>query len=280
MDYTALKGSSKEALIELIHKLEGQNADMRKDMEFLQSTVRDLTQINLRLSAGDKTPSTKDHPADSSSAGPPTVGAREPKEVPGWVQTLDISDSYHRRVNRKDISEKAFIHSYSSVTIKELTELVPKYRPSARAENIVLHVGHNTIDNGTTTEEAKKQYQELVQSVTKKFKPLKVFVCELPPVKNGRYGRADNNPLIREFNKSLKEVVETVRQEHANVTYELIENSLSPGDICPDGVHPAESGIKKMVRNIRDALRNAGTEVADTEPQFRMLPPRKPTGPA
>ena len=79
-----------------------------------------------------------------------------PKFVPRFTKHLIISDSSYRLVRQIDISNAA-IHSYPSSTIKELNNIIDNYAPSTKAECLIIHTGHNSIDKSTAGEDAAKE---------------------------------------------------------------------------------------------------------------------------
>ena len=116
----------------------------------------------------------------------------------------------------------------------------------------MYHVGHNSIDEGVSGQEAATQLKETVDKCMPKFKSHRVAICKIGPVKDGCYGRKTNNEEISKFNDNL----EMIDGLELNGSYpwsriEVLENALSIIDICFDGVHLNNGGIKNLVENIR-----------------------------
>ena len=60
--------------------------------------------------------------------------------VPRFAKQLVISDSTFRKVNQHDISQQTAIHSYSSATIGDISNVVGCYYPGAKTETLIVHV--------------------------------------------------------------------------------------------------------------------------------------------
>ena len=84
-----------------------------------------------------------------------------PKFVPRFTKQLIISDSSYKLVRQNDISNDAAIHSYPSSTTKDLNNIIDNYAPSTKAECLIIHSGHNSIDKGTAGEDAAKELGDL-----------------------------------------------------------------------------------------------------------------------
>ena len=83
-----------------------------------------------------------------------------------------------------------------------------------------------------------------------KFKPHRVAICKIGPVKDGCYGRKTNNEEISKFNDHLEMISLELDGSYPWSRIEVLENALSIDDICFDGVHPNNGGIKNLVENI------------------------------
>ena len=56
------------------------------------------------------------------------------------------------------------------------------YSAGTKPESLVLHLGHNAIDQGTDVKKAAEQMGDLVSKCLTKFKPQKVAICQIPQV--------------------------------------------------------------------------------------------------
>ena len=140
-----------------------------------------------------------------------------PKFVPRFTKQLIISDSSYKLVRQNDISNDAAIHSYPSSTIKDLNNIIDNYAPSTKAECLIIHTGHNSIDQGTAGEDAAKELGVVLSKCVSKIKPYKVAICKLPKVKNGSFGRETNNNEINKFNRALDDIADGLRGEFQKI---------------------------------------------------------------
>ena len=77
----------------------------------------------------------------------PTVNRHcYPIFVPRFTKQLIISDSLCKLVHQNDISNNTAIHSHPSSTIKDLNDIIDNYAPSTKADYLIIHTGHNSID--------------------------------------------------------------------------------------------------------------------------------------
>ena len=171
--------------------------------------------------------------------------------VPRFAKQLVISDNTFRKVNQHDISQQTANHSYSSATIGDISNVDDCYSPGAKTETLIVHVGHNSIDKGVSGQKAATELKKTVGKCMQKFKPHRVAIGKIRPVKDGCYGRKTNNEEISEFNDHLKLISLELDGSYPWSRIEIFENSVSIDDICFDGVHPNNGGIKNLVENIR-----------------------------
>ena len=78
----------------------------------------------------------------------------------------------------------------------------------------------------------------------------RVAMCKIGPVKDGCYGRKTNNEEIYKFNDHLEMISLELDGSYPWSRIEVLENALSIDDICFDGVHPNNDGIKNLVEYI------------------------------
>ena len=53
------------------------------------------------------------------------------------------------------------MHSYPSATVENIAGIIDNYSPGAKSECLIIHAGHNSIDQGVPAIEAAK-YMETV----------------------------------------------------------------------------------------------------------------------
>lgn len=284
MDIDSLRDLPAAALLQIIISQQSFYTKLESEHEFLKATICDLRQINLNLSSSLLTsaaapcsiPQPKQPEYINGNTTRQHAVPQISRYIPPWAKTLVLSDSTYRKLKQQEIAVSTAIHSYSGATIIELQQKVDAYPQNSRAEHIIIHAGHNSIDNDVTPTEAAKSMHALATATVRKFRPLQVFISQIPPVKNGRYGREKNNPSIVAYNKMLEQVVLDLATDCSTTKFTLIINTLTRDDICPDGVHPSEqSGVKKIVTSIREAISARGIEAARGEPTVRSLIRRK-----
>ena len=122
---------------------------------------------------------------------------------------------------------------------------------SSGRETLIVHVGHNSIDKGVSGQEAAIQLKETVDKCLQKFKPHLVAISKIGPVKDGCYGRKTKNEEISKFIDHLEMISLELDGSYPWSRIEVLENAISIDDICFDGVHPNNGGIKNLVENIR-----------------------------
>ena len=76
----------------------------------------------------------------SNSRVDPPLKIYQPKMVPRFAKQLVISDCTFRKVNQNDISQQTAIHSYSSATKEDISNVVYCYSPRAKTETLIVHV--------------------------------------------------------------------------------------------------------------------------------------------
>ena len=168
--------------------------------------------------------------------------------VPRFAKQLVISDSTFWKLNQHDISQQTVIHSYSSATLGDISNVVDCYSPGAKTETLI--VGHNSIDKGVSGQEAATQLKETVDKCMQNFKPRRVAICKIGPAKDCCYGRKTNNEEISKFNDHLEMISLELDGSYPWSRIEVLENALS-NDEYFDGVHHNNGSIKNLVENLR-----------------------------
>ena len=105
-------------------------------------------------------------------------------------------------------------------------------------ETLIVHVRHNPIDEGVSGQEAATQLKETVDKRMQKFKPHRVAICKIGPVKDGCYGKKTNNEEISKITDHLEMINLELDGSYPWSRIEVLEHGLSIDDICFDGVHP------------------------------------------
>ena len=167
---------------------------MEKDIELFKTQISKVIDNLLERQETSK----------SNSRVDPQTQIYQPKLVPRFAKQLVISDITFRKVNQHDISQQTAIHSYSSATIGDISNVVECYSPEAKRETLIVHVNHNSIHKGVSGQEAATQFKETVEKCMQKFKTHCVAICKIGPVKYGCYGRKTNNEEISKFNDHLE----------------------------------------------------------------------------
>lgn len=194
-----------------------------------------------------------------------------PKFVPKFSKHLVISDSTYKLVQQNDITHDTAIHSYPSAGIKDINNVIEQYSPGTKTESLILHFGHNSIDQGSKGKDAAAEFSEVVSKSIRKLKPHNVALCKLPPVKNGIYGRESNNIEISAYNSSLDDIADTIKGEFPNTNIKILEYNMNSNDIRNDGVHPNLTGIQKLVSTLRDYFKSLGHHTSSTQIAMRQL---------
>ena len=203
----------------------------------------------------------------------PTVQQRQfyPKMVPHYSKQLIISDSSYKMVRNSDISFSATVHSYPSATVENIAGIIDNYSPGAKSECLIIHAGHNSIDQGVPGIEAAKQMEIVISKAITKLKPYKLAICKIPHVKNGSFGRESNNIEIDKFNKELEDMADCIRVEHQSIDIQVLDYQLENKDIRSDGIHPTESGVQKMVFCLRNYIGKMGYTASRTNVTLRNI---------
>ena len=118
-------------------------------------------------------------------------------------------------------------------------------------ETLFVHIGHNSIDKGVSGQEAATQLKETVDKCMQKIKLHRVAISKIGPVKDGCYGRKTNNEEKSKLNDHLEMISLELDGSYPWSRIEVLENALSIVDICFDGVHPNNGGVKNLVEHIR-----------------------------
>ena len=194
-----------------------------------------------------------------------------PKFAPRFTKQLIISDSSYKQVRQNDISNDAAIHSYPSSTIKVLNNIIENFAPSTKAECLIIHSGHNSIDQGTAGEDAAKELGVVLSKSVNKLKPYKVAIGKLTKVKNGSFGRETNNNEKTKFNRPLDDIADGLRGEFQNTDIKVLDYNLGKADIQVDCIHPNQKGIKEIVFSLRNYISSVGYQPSVSNVSMRQI---------
>ena len=186
---------------------------------------------------------------------------------PQIAKQLVTSDSTFRH----DYLQQIAIHSFSSATIGDISNVADCYSPGAKTETIIVHVGHNSIDKGVSGQEVATQLKETVDKYMQKFEPHRVAMWKIGPVKDVCYRRKTNNVEISKFNDYLEMISLEPDGSYPWLRIEVLEKALSIDDICFDGVHPNNGGLKNLVENIRHYIITHNLPASQNTVQSRKL---------
>ena len=167
------------------------------------------------------------------------------------TDNLVIGSSIIKRISNSSLPEDVQIHSYPGSTSNQKRELVEKYQIQKCLKSLVLQDGTNTILKNREQEipELFKDFQSLVEECKEKFKPQKLFLCEVPPLRrSGRYnymnGKIDQWNSLLHDNYKEENSVEII---HLNQQINVINN---PETLYHDDIHFNHQLGLPLIKNI------------------------------
>ena len=129
------------------------------------------------------------------------------------TENLIIGSSIISRINQNDLPRDVAIHAYPRSTTEEKAGILDSYE-NKQLRTITLQDGTNSLlkQRSINVKNHFEKQKLLVEKLSSKFKPQKIFICEIPPVKNDD----TVNEQIRNFNNLLN------NEYHDNPAIEII----------------------------------------------------------
>ena len=129
------------------------------------------------------------------------------------TENLIIGSSIISRIDQNDLPRDVAIHAYPGSTTEEKAEILDSYE-NKQLRTITLQDGTNSLlkQRSINVKNHFEKQKLLVEKLSSKFKPQKIFICEIPPVKNDD----TVNEQIRNFNNLLN------NEDHDNPAFEII----------------------------------------------------------
>ncbi len=120
-------------------------------------------------------------------------------------------------------------------------------RPPLHPDIILLLIGTNERDNPSG---AKDRLDALVGKLTTLRPDAKLLVARIPPEMDSEaHGR-----FVSEFNRGVDEVVEKHAREAKHVVGVDLNTGFPPDGLCPDKLHPNDTGYEWMARRWYEAI--------------------------
>ena len=128
-------------------------------------------------------------------------------------ENLNIGSSIISRINQNDLPRDVAIHAYPGSTTDEKAGILDSYK-NKQLRTITLQDGTYTLlkQRSINVKNHFEKQKLLVEKLSSKFRPQKIFICQIPPVK------IDDtvNERIRNFNNLLN------NEYHDNPAIEII----------------------------------------------------------
>ena len=132
-----------------------------------------------------------------------TVRSFKPFAFSDDCQNLILGSSIVRKLRDDSLPMDVTIHAYSGSTTREKIEVVDKYS-ERQLRSIILQDGTNSVLKNPDIPvcELFKDYETLVEKVSKKFNPEFLALVEVPPLRKSERNQSANE-RIKEFNEQI-----------------------------------------------------------------------------
>ena len=129
------------------------------------------------------------------------------------TENLITGSSIISRINQNDLPRDVAIHAYPGSTTEEKAGILDSYE-NKQLRTITLQDGTNSLlkQRSINVKSHFEKQKLLVEKLSSKLMPQKIFICEIPPVKNDD----TVNEQIRNFNNLLN------NEYHDNPAIEII----------------------------------------------------------
>lgn len=152
------------------------------------------------------------------------------------LQKSNIKIKYVGEVNVRNSNKAhtAYVGKRVSYIRRVLPSAIIKHRPDL----ILLMIGTNDVASGISPRKYAKELLSLLEEVWELDPDIKVFLSELPKLKN-------QNHLVRHFNKNIRGIVEILRERKYPIFLVQGANEI-PKSYFVDGVHLSRVGYRKL----------------------------------
>ena len=186
---------------------------------------------------------------------PQITTSRNPQsfKVPNTSTKVLIGDSNLKNINRKrlDTSGKTYIRSIGGLTVPKVTSMLSNTKPNPGIAKVIVHVGSNDIDNGSTPTQLSKDVTDMCAALRMVFPAATIFISGILPQKGVR-----TNTIIT-FNHKLKSLSETCNFCFLwNIDDFLARESFPSHLFARDKYHLNAKGLGVLLRGFMGVIRN------------------------
>ena len=161
----------------------------------------------------------------------------KPKPITEGTNNLIIGSSILARIPTNDLPNDIALHTYRGSMTDEKLECMQKYE-SKQLKSVTLQNGTNSVPRQLhlSVGEIFETYCKLIDTLTEKFSPEVIFLCQIPPLKSGK--NSIEAGRIKEFNdKIAKHVTKNKRKLQLITLYDRIVNIPAYKNLYYDEVH-------------------------------------------
>ena len=216
-----------------------QDALMKDLLLELLSSIKDTTKLLVeRFPFFDKAEPKQNKIDNTNEQRMRYPNVREPYVLSSVTKNLVLGSSIVKRISTNSFPEDVSIHSYPGSKTEDKIEIVKKYKISTPLASLVLQDGTNTIlkEKEKSVDEIIEGQRKLITLSQQIFRPEKIFMCEIPPLKSSIENSVVNKK-VDEVNLLLQDLCHEFPNVELVPLCREIKNCPRMNDLYFDNIH-------------------------------------------
>jgi predicted TIM-barrel fold metal-dependent hydrolase len=131
----------------------------------------------------------------------------------------------------------------------EVLTLISRWAKKARPDVVLIHLGSNDVFQRQNNEQTVEELRKIIIALRQHNPGVQVLLAQIIPAK-GKAARAE----IEKLNQLLPDMAQSLSTAESPVRIVNLNSGFDPRTDTYDGVHPNDSGIRKMAHGWYRAL--------------------------
>jgi len=170
-------------------------------------------------------------------------------EKEGLTKNLKFVGSQQSRTNCSDIKYDTHHEGHAGFQITNIVNqgMAVNWLAAAKPDIVTIHLGTNDVNMGKTLPEIMAAFSKLMEQLRQSKPTMKIIVAKIIPLRM-------NPAKVTDLNKQIAAQIPPKTTATSPITLVDCWTGFDSGPDLKDGVHPSDSGDKKMVKCFHAAL--------------------------
>jgi len=170
-------------------------------------------------------------------------------EQEGLTKNIKFVGSQQSRTNCSNIQYDTQHEGHAGFQITNIVNqgMAVSWLAATKPDIVMVHLGTNDVNMGKSMPDIMSAFTKLIEQIRQSKPTMKIIVAKIIPLRN-------NGGKVVELNKQIGAIVPPKTTPTSPITLVDCWTGFDAGPDTKDGVHPSDSGDKKMVKCFHSAL--------------------------